>query len=109
MPPAQPKAPTPSVPYTLYYLSTEETSRKSRLKRPFPEYMYLYSSCLGFSVSHWVDSPGRQVGGRAGPGYFLTIWMTSSCSMVWVRPTRCGLYLVLVPWGNRQRGDVSQS
>ncbi|EAW55672.1 hCG1985225 [Homo sapiens] len=23
--------------------------------------------------------------------------MTSSCSMVWVRPTRCGLYLVLVP------------
>lgn len=37
--------------------------------------------------------------------YFLTIWMTSSCSMVWVRPTRCGLYLVLVPWvGNRAEG-----
>lgn len=43
-----------------------------------------------------------------GPGYFLTIWMTSSCSMVWVRPTRCGLYLVLVPCGKRQ-GATSDS
>ena len=30
--------------------------------------------------------------------YFLTIWMTSSCSMMCVSPTLWGLYLVLVPW-----------
>lgn len=35
--------------------------------------------------------------------YFLTIWMTSSCSMMCVSPTLWGLYLVLVPWKtNRQ-------
>lgn len=29
--------------------------------------------------------------------YFFTIWMTSSCSMMCVSPTLCGLYFVLVP------------
>lgn len=35
--------------------------------------------------------------------YFLTIWMTSSCSMTCVRPTLWGLYLVLVPWRNKRQ------
>lgn len=35
--------------------------------------------------------------------YFLTIWMTSSCSMMCVRPTLWGLYLVLVPWRIKKR------
>ena len=39
----------------------------------------------------------------------MTIWMTSSCSMVCVRPTRCGLYLVLVPWGVRGRLSASEA
>lgn len=43
-----------------------------------------------------VHVPRSQAAGR-WCDYFFTIWMTSSCSMVWVRPTRCGLYLVLVP------------
>lgn len=30
--------------------------------------------------------------------HFLTIWMTSSCSMMCVSPTRWGSNLVLVPW-----------
>lgn len=37
--------------------------------------------------------------------YFLTIWMTSSCSMMCVSPTLCGLYLVLVP--QRTKGQHS--
>lgn len=49
----------------------------------------VYFAGLGSSESH----------GWGWGHYFLTIWMTSSCSMVCVRPTRCGLYLVLVPWG----------
>lgn len=34
--------------------------------------------------------------------YFFTTWMTSSCSMMCVRPTRCGLYFVLVPWKHKR-------
>lgn len=30
--------------------------------------------------------------------YFLTICMTSSWFMMWLRPTRWGLYFALVPW-----------
>lgn len=30
--------------------------------------------------------------------YFFTIWMTSSCSIIWVKPTLWGLYFVLVPF-----------
>ena len=88
-------------PNTLHHLPTEETSGDSRdLRDPFLGCMYLYFSCLGFGASCWGRLPREA--GRAGRApskrhYFLTIWMTSSCSMVWVRPTRCGLYLVLVP------------
>lgn len=55
-----------------------------------------------------VWAPVSPTGGGGGR-YFLTIWMTSSCSMVCVRPTRCGLYLVLVPWGVRGRLSASEA
>lgn len=36
-------------------------------------------------------------------GYFFTIWITSSCSIRWLSPTRWGLYLVLVPLKSKRR------
>lgn len=44
-----------------------------------------------------------------GGHYFLTIWMTSSCSMVCVRPTRCGLYLVAGALGVGRGSSASEA
>lgn len=59
---------------------------------PAPSWRALYGPC----------GLRRGLRGR-GRGYFFTIWMTSSCSTVWVSPTRWGLYLVLVPWGQQEQ------
>ena len=63
--------------------------------------MFFLFLFLHFSPSHVNGTPPIQSLRCPIRGlcvYFLTIWMTSSCSMMCVRPTLCGLHLVLVPW-----------
>lgn len=53
--------------HTLFIMCLlKKFPEKADLRDPFLEYMYLYSSCLGFSVSHWVRLP-RETGGWPGP------------------------------------------
>jgi hypothetical protein len=63
------------------------------LKNRFLGYMFVL---FPFVCSRGGRVPGSQAAGR-WCDYFFTIWMTSSCSIVCVRPTHCRLYLVLVP------------